>query len=937
MLCLYFRVAPFRTFCLVAAVLASLFLAGVSVAAESAVQTYRQALTAWQGGDYATVDRLLSRLISDESVDPRVYYFRGLSRYAVGDQDAAAIDFEAGARLEVKSSSGANIPKSLERVQGPARQLLEKYRRAARREGDLQAGFYRSERAQKQLYAAARSAYFDGDFASTIELLDPVLQSRSTDPRVYYFHGLALQQLDRSDDAQVDFARAVALETTPGNQIDVDQALERVQGLVRQKLEEQRGAALFALRQQAAVERREMIASLLERRTNAGPGSGSGATAQSALNAPPAPAATVTTPATSAETSTAKPAAAPSAATISTAWLAPETEVLIHVRVADIWNAPLLRSLHNKDEVKASIAEMEAATGLNPSGVESVTIGLTDVGELAATVGPAAAAGPAALAAGQTAALEARQKAIIVVRTRTPFDTAAIDSRPELFEKASHNGKPYYSSLDPENAPCIYLADLKTLVLADEAPLQAAIDRGAASQPRPEFSFVDPAKQIAIVFAPADPFALTAAIPENGTGSPGLDALAAAVRDQALAVAVGIGVTDNIEVEASLLSVDSSAAKQMNVAFADVLVELKGLWDLSKFAAPEPIVPFVDSLLRSTRGEARNDVFAVSTRISQGQIEKLAADLEEMLPALMMGALMGGGPGGLPAGALPPGAVTPGTTPKNAPPPQADRPAGSLQITASAQMAQFPEFVDGKQIKPVELNLDLVGDDAAKASGFGYIELQAATDNNGTALALSGDGLPFGTFGSGVATIDRDDFFVKHPDNGCRVTIRIAPPEAAPTAIASAQGKLKLFAVEESSEVIVDNVKSLLGQTINNPQLAAAGFELKFTEATENGETTWTIQWVNPPGNYQQSQQMISGVGQGIGTPELIDADGNAVGNFSTATSGFGSSVTVTWSASVDKDNPFPDDVRLRVKLNSKVSVVDVPFDVKDVAIAAGE
>jgi|GEM_PF-1375647 len=930
----------FHTACL-AVVVAVSFLAPANhaVAAESASQIYGQAVTAWQDGDYQTTDRLLSGLIADETNDPRVYYFRGLSRYAAGNEDAAAIDFEAGAQLELSGSSGVNIPKSLEPVQGPARRLLEKYRREARRDADLQAGFYRSDRAKQQLYSAARSAYFRDDFATTVELLDRVIEDETRDPRAYYFRGLALRELDRSEDAQTDFARAVSLETAPGNQIDVDRALERVQGPARRALEEQRGVVMLALRQKELEKRRAMIASILERRTNAGPGSGTGATAESALNAPPsAPAVASTTPAAQPATTTpaASAPAAQSPIAISTAWLDPETEVVINVRVADIWNSPLVRQFHDNEDLKNSIAEMQAATGLTPASINSVTVGLTGVNELAAAAGPAAVAGPAALMAGQQTASQAREKAVIVVRTRYPFDTAPIDSQTELFEKSSYNGKSYYRSLDPEQGPCIYLADLNTLVMADELPLQQAMDRGGEAAPRPEFSFVDPAKQVAIVFAPADPFALTDGIPDDGgSGSPGIDALAAAVKGQTLAAGLGIGLTTNLEIEAAVLGIDDTAASKMNVAFEDVLDELKGMWDLSKALAPEPIVPLVDSLLRSTRGETRGEVFAVSTSISQGQIENLVADLQEMLPGLMMGALMGGGPGGgLPGGTVPPGAFPPGGQPAATPPPQADRTAAGLQVTAAAHVGQFPEFIDGKQIKPIELNLDIVGEDAAKASGYGFVELQTATDNNGNALALAGNGL---SFGADVAEIDHDDFFVEHPENGCRATIRLLPPADAPAAIASAQGKLKLFVTEESSDVVIDNVKSLLGQTINNPVLAAAGFELKISEVTEDGNTVWKIEWANPPGDINKAQQMISGVGQGIGAPELVDADGNSVAGFNYSTFGFGNQVSVEWSAAVDPDNPFPDDVRLQIKVNSKVTIVDVPFNVQNVAVSTEE
>lgn len=937
-----YRSFGIKTFCLMAAVTAALLASSDrSAADDSAAQAYGKAISAWQDGEYETADRLLTGLIADETNDPRVYYFRGLSRFASGKKDAAAVDFEAGAQLETRGTAGANVPKSLERVQGPARRLLENYRRQARRDADLQAGFFRGERAKQQLYSSARSAYFRNDFATTVELLDRVIEDETRDPRAYYFRGLALQELDRSEDAQADFARAVSLETTPGNKIDVDRALERVQGPARRSLEEQRGVAMLALRQEQLAKRRAMIASILERRTNAGPGSGAGATARSAINAPPAaPVVATTTPAAQpSATTTTKPAATQPAAqdapTISTAWLDPETEVVINARVADIWNSPIIRQFHDSDGLKMAVAEMEAATGLTPASIDSVTVGIAGVNDLAETAGPAAIAGPAALMAGQQTASQAREKAVVVLRTKYPFDTAPIDGQPELFEKSTHNGKSYYRSLDPATAPCIYLAGLNTLVMADELPLQQAIDRGEEADARPEFSFIDPEKQISIVFAPADPFAMTEGIPEEGgSGSPGLDALAAAVKGQTLAVGLGIGLTTAVEIEAAVLGVDDAAATKMNVAFGDVLDELKGMWDLSKALAPEPIVPLVDSLLRSTRGDTRGEVFAVKTRISQGQIEKLVADLQEMLPGLMMGALMNGGPGGPPGGAFPPGAFPPGDEPAPTPPPKADRTAAGLQITASAKIAQFPEFVDGKQVKPIELNLDLISDDAAKASGYGFIELESATDNAGNALSLSGNGL---TFGEPIAAIDHEDFFVEHPENGCRATIRLLPPETVPTSITAAQGKLKLFVVEDSADVVVNNVKSLLGQSINHPALAAAGFELKISEVTEDGETSWKIEWANPPGDFNKAQQMISGVGQGIGSPELVDADGNQVAGFNSSTFGFGNQVSVEWTTVLDKDNPFPDDVRLRIKVNSKVAVVDAPFNVQTIAVEAGQ
>lgn len=74
----------------------------------------------------------LSRAIAFNSNDPRPYYFRALSRIAQGCQDAARDDLQIGSMLEAQQPNRFAMGKTLERVQGPQRLLLERYRQSAR-------------------------------------------------------------------------------------------------------------------------------------------------------------------------------------------------------------------------------------------------------------------------------------------------------------------------------------------------------------------------------------------------------------------------------------------------------------------------------------------------------------------------------------------------------------------------------------------------------------------------------------------------------------------------------------------------------------------------------------------------------------------------------------------------------------------------------------
>ncbi len=69
------------------------------------------------------------------SRDPRVYYFRGLSYLRQGERDQAAADFLTGAKLEYTGLGRLSpVARSLQRVQGRDRKLLERYRTQGRME-----------------------------------------------------------------------------------------------------------------------------------------------------------------------------------------------------------------------------------------------------------------------------------------------------------------------------------------------------------------------------------------------------------------------------------------------------------------------------------------------------------------------------------------------------------------------------------------------------------------------------------------------------------------------------------------------------------------------------------------------------------------------------------------------------------------------------------
>jgi tetratricopeptide (TPR) repeat protein len=93
----------------------------------------------------------------------------------------------------------------------------------------------------KQLYGAGAHAYFAKNYKEAHELLSTAAASKTDDPRVFYFRGLAQWQLGRPDEAKQDFEKGANLEATATDDLySVDKALERIQGKPRLAIEDAR-------------------------------------------------------------------------------------------------------------------------------------------------------------------------------------------------------------------------------------------------------------------------------------------------------------------------------------------------------------------------------------------------------------------------------------------------------------------------------------------------------------------------------------------------------------------------------------------------------------------------------------------------------------------------------------------------------------------------
>ena len=149
---------------------------------------YGTGVHSYFAGDYQRSYDDLSQAIEAGTLDPRAYYFRGLTALKLGRLDEAEADFSAGAVREAEGTGSWPIARSLERIQGCDRLKLERHRTRARvatlqldrRRSDLRYLDVEQVPARRRSPAAPRTEDMPEPVAEPG--LDPAAEPKSDDP-----------------------------------------------------------------------------------------------------------------------------------------------------------------------------------------------------------------------------------------------------------------------------------------------------------------------------------------------------------------------------------------------------------------------------------------------------------------------------------------------------------------------------------------------------------------------------------------------------------------------------------------------------------------------------------------------------------------------------------------------------------------------------------
>ncbi len=229
-----------------------------------------------------------------------------------------------------------------------------------------------------------------------------------------------------------------------------------------------------------------------------------------------------------------------------------------------------------------------------------------------------------------------------------------------------------------------------------------------------------------------------------------------------------------------------------------------------------------------------------------------------------------------------------------------------------------PQF-GGGQLDAQErlaVTIEITGDAAARAEKFGFVQITKAEDDQGKALK------PREGFGTNtnphdrLVDVDRESMFFREeekPQDRLRVTLHFDAAARSSKALKTLTGKLKLLVTKEHKEVIVADVLSMQGKTIENELLKSIGLNIKIAKVDDKSKDVT----LETTGNQNSLLELA-----------LIDAAGKEI-NVATMTVQLGDKT----SRLLHPVESVPADARLKLTIGLGQETVEVPFSFTDIPL----
>lgn len=334
---------------------------------------------------------------------------------------------------------------------------------------------------------------------------------------------------------------------------------------------------------------------------------------------------------------------------IDLTYLAPDTNLVMHMKIGEFLNNPLLADVLNSPAGAQMFAKAAKEQGVEIRDIATITAGMI-VDETNGLVplppmgagnrGPMAAPNPGGISSppGQ----EKKIPTLTVVRCLKPLDPLLISGSTKA-SPATHQGKTYYNRApDPGNQvpTCMYFPESTVMVWGEENDIKGVIERGNSQVRRADLDFVNTDNTLVIAFLPKSP-PNPASTLQSPSNQPNVQALERAANKSFRTGSFGVKLSDQLAVEIVANCAESAGAGEMKSAvdtlFADLKKQYEGFKGFLTIMGKGDVVAIADKAISSlTVSQTGNQVVAKLT--IPAEIKSLGQSMLSGLPGMTDGA-----------------------------------------------------------------------------------------------------------------------------------------------------------------------------------------------------------------------------------------------------------------------------------------------------------
>ena len=310
------------------------------------------------------------------------------------------------------------------------------------------------------------------------------------------------------------------------------------------------------------------------------------------------------------------------------AWLPDDSEMVVEVHVADLWNAQALKPLTSSDVATQMQEKLKSEHNVSITDIDRVVIG----------------------------SRFDSQQPVVVTYLHKPIDMADVEADST---KSEHGGWTLYTSKTGQGTA--FFPDATTMVIGQEAQLKGVIDRQGESAVASKFADLPTSGHIVVgTLKPANAKAMQGNLP----GSEAIDL------ENVESFSVVVNCTSDIDVALAFVCRDSASAEslvgQMEKDRADGLSQLQqqkaamASNPLAGLMGGNSMLDSFESVLESYQIKASGTTVTGNLRVPGKVIKGLSDMIGMMMPAMMRELGPGGGMGGPGQFGGPPSGAPPG-------------------------------------------------------------------------------------------------------------------------------------------------------------------------------------------------------------------------------------------------------------------------------------